>query len=237
MVKILQKYYAGDSSLLEEVEANAQSAGPIQQMARASLVAEAVPVEDEALSLPFKKRRMELEMARMEAEVLTLQASSRAAELANITTERENEAKRMTAIAAERDSMREHVKDITRNYTELCENTVMDERARLILKDNLLNMAILQGSAAASAGGQALLTNGKPISLSLVAHELGMKIPSNDLISIGQELKKRYVEKHGKPPPKHEQLCGGRATLVNTYMEGDRTLLEDVLKWHMAGRP
>ena len=90
MVKILQKYYAGDSSLLEEVETNAQSAGPIQQMARASLVAEALPVEDEALSLPFKKRKMELEMARLVAEVQAIQAASRAAELANLTTEREH---------------------------------------------------------------------------------------------------------------------------------------------------
>jgi hypothetical protein len=209
MVKILQKYYAGDSSLLEEVQANAQSAGPIQQMARASLVAEAVPVEDEALSLPFKKRRMELEMARMEAEVKAKQTTNRAAEL-------------------------ELLQACTTSYRELCEDRVMDERARLILKDNFLNMAMLQGSA---GGGPGLITNGKPISLSLVAHELGMKVSSNDLISIGQELKKRYVEKHGKPPPKHEQLCGGRATLVNTYMEGDRTLLEDVLKWHVAGRP
>jgi hypothetical protein len=216
MVKILQKYYAGDSSLLEEVEANVQSAGPIQQMARASLVAEAVPVEDEALSLPFKKRRMELEMARMEAEVKAKQTTNRAAELANIATEREL------------------LQACTTSYRELCEDQVMDERARLILKDNFLNMAMLQGSA---GGGPGLITNGKPISLSLVAHELGMKIASNDLISIGQELKKRYVDKHGKPPPKHEQLCGGRATLVNTYMEGDRTLLEDVLKWHVAGRP
>ena len=69
MVSILQRYYAGDGSLLEEVEANAQSSGPIQQMARESLAAEkAVEDEEEALSLPFKKRRMELDMARMEAE-------------------------------------------------------------------------------------------------------------------------------------------------------------------------
>ena len=226
MVKILQKYYAGDSSLLQEVEANAQSAGPIQQMARASLVAEAVPVEDETLSLPFKKRRMELEMAKMEADVDAQRLanegtkhSNRAAELANSTTECE------------------HVKDVTSSYKGLCEDTVMDERARLILKDKFLNMALLQGCGGAAGGGPGLITNGKPISLSLVAHELGMKIASNDLISIGQEVKRRFVDKHGKAPPKHEQLCGGRATLVNTYMDGDRALLEDVLKWHVAGRP
>ena len=207
-------------------------------------MAEALPVEDEALSLPFKKRKMELEMARLVAEVQAIQAASRAAELANLTTEREHlkmdaeiEAKRIESRAAERDSVREHIKDVTVNYNGLCENKVMDERARLILKDSFLNLAMLGESKPVSDGQAIPPPNGKPISLSMVADQLGMKIQSNELISIGQELKKRYVEKYGKAPSKHEQLCGGRATLVNTYMEGDRTLLEDVLKWHVAGRP
>lgn len=215
MVGILQRYYAGDGSLLEEVEANGQSAGPIQQMARASLAAEtdhdAVPKED-ALSLQFKKRRTELEFAMMEVDI---------------------EAKKVAVRAADR----EHLVSITNNYRELCKDTVMDERARLILKDNFLNMAMLQGSDSGGSG-QALITNGqgKPISLSLVADQLGMKLASNDLISLGLELKKRYVEIHGKQPSKHQQLCGGRATMVNTYMETDRPLVEEVLRWHVAGR-
>lgn len=225
MVSILQRYYAGDGSLLEEVEANAQSAGPVQQMARASLVAEAVPVAvEEDLALPCKKRRMELEMARMEADIEAKRIANRAAELANI--------------ASERDSAREHMARITTNYRELCEDKVMDERARLILKDGFLNMAMLQGSSSsvipAAGTGQGLISNGKPISLSMVADQLGLKIPSNELISIGQELKKLYVERNGRAPSKHEQLCGGRATMVNTYMEGDRPLLEEVLRRHAA---
>lgn len=226
MVSILQRYYAGDGSLLEEVEANAHSAGPVQQMARASLVAEAVPVavEEDALSLPCKKRRMELEMAKMEVEVEAQRIANRAAQLANTTTERE------------------HLAKVTSSYRDLCEDKVMDERARLILKDSFLNMAILQGAAsspailgtAGGAGGQGLLTNGKPISLSMVADQLGLKIPTNELISVGQELKKLYVERNGRAPSKHEQLCGGRATMVNTYMEGDRPLLEEVLRRHVA---
>ena len=112
----------------------------------------------------------------------------------------------------------------------------MDERARLIFKDLFLNMAMLQQPG----GGQALLTDGgsgKPISLSLVAGEMGLRIPSNELISIGVELKKRYVALHGKDPSKHDQLCNGRITKVNSYMESDRPLVEEVLRWHSAGRP
>ena len=213
MVKILQKYYAGDSSLLEEIEDNAQSAGPLQQMARASLLSEAVPLANEELTLPYKRRLAELEVAKVEAEVHATKIANRAAEL-------------------------EHLKACTCGYRELCEDTVMDERARLILKDNFLNMAMLQAPARGSGQGllegHGALNPSKPISLSLVVGELGLKIPSNELISIGAELKKRYVEKHGKEPGKHEQLCGGRMTRVNSYMESDRPLLEEVLHWHVA---
>lgn len=209
MVNILQRYYAGDGSLVEEVEANAQSAGPVQQMARASLVAEAEQRED-ALELPFKKRRMELAMAREEAEVKARQIANRVAE-------------------------REHLSRVVSDYRALCLDKEMDERARLLLKDNVLNMAMIMGGGS----GQALLSDGssRPISLSMVADEMKLQLSSPELISVGQELKRRFVEKHGRPPSKHEQLCGGRVTLVNTYMESDRPLVEEVLRWHAAGRP
>jgi hypothetical protein len=105
---------------------------------------------------------------------------------------------------------------------------VIDERARLIFKDSFLNIAMLQGPSA----GPALLmdVNNKPVSLSMIAAEMGMRIPSNQLISIGVELKKRYVAKHGKSPSKHDQLCNGRMTKVNSYTESDRPLIEEVLR-------
>lgn len=223
---IITRYLAGDDSLVTEIEANAQSVAPIPQMARASLVAEAVPLADEELYLPYKRKLAELEVAKREMEVQATKIANRAAELANMSKER--------------DSAREHLTKIKDSYRELCEDTVMDERARLILKDNFLNMAMLQAPARGAGqgllGGHGALNPNKPISLSLVVGELGLKIPSNELISIGAELKKRYVEKHGKEPGKHEQLCGGRMTRVNSYMESDRPLLEEVLHWHVAGR-
>ena len=215
MVKILQKYYAGDSSLLEEVEANAQSAGPIQQMARASLVGEAVPVEDEeALSLPFKKRRMELELARMDADVHTIQIANRASE-------------------------REHLTKIKDSYQELCEDKLMDERARVILKDSFLNMALLQAPMAriGDGAGPALIMDGAPISLSLVRDQLHLnQVTDDELISVGQRVSKDYEAQHGKRPSKHTQLLKGRATMVNTYCERDRPLLEAALRLYVAGK-
>jgi len=220
MAKILQKHYTGAGSLLDEADASAkQSSSDILSSGMASGA-------DEELYLPYKRKLAELEVAKRETEVQATKIANRAAELANMSKER--------------DSAREHLTKIKDSYRELCEDTVMDERARLILKDNFLNMAMLQaparGSGQSLLGGHGALNPNKPISLSLVVGELGLKIPSNELISIGAELKKRYVEKHGKEPGKHEQLCGGRMTRVNSYMESDRPLLEEVLHWHVAGR-
>lgn len=73
MVKILTRYYAGDDSLTDEIQANAQSAAPIAQMARASLAAE--PVQEER-SLEFKRKREELELRVAEFEHITKVANS-----------------------------------------------------------------------------------------------------------------------------------------------------------------
>jgi hypothetical protein len=75
----------------------------------------------------------------------------------------------------------------------------------------------------------------KPISLSLVAAEMGLKIPSSELISLGLALKNRYVSLHGKDPSKHDQLCDGRMTKVNSYMEADRSMVQEVLsEWRQS---
>jgi hypothetical protein len=72
MSKILQRYYAGDGSLTDEIQANPQSDAPIAQMARAALVAEAVPVlqdETTTMSLGNKRKLEELEIAKLEIEL------------------------------------------------------------------------------------------------------------------------------------------------------------------------
>ena len=121
---------------------------------------------------------------------------------------------------------------VTTSYGALCENTVIDERACLMFKDNYLNLGMM--TKAPSGREARMITDGQPttntpISLSMVAVELGLKLQSGELISAGLELSKRFVALHGKPPSKHDQLCGGRMTKVNTYMECDRGLMEEVL--------
>ena len=211
-VNVIRRYLAGDRTLVAEIEANARSNSPIAQLARASL-----DITPDALNIAHKRKLEQLEIAKMEADV---------------------EAKRL----ANREAAREYLSKVTVNLREICQDTAMDERTRLILKDNFLNMAILQVRPSALEG-RALITDSQthasrnnPVSLSMIAVEMGLKIPSNDLISIGIELKKRYVGKYGKEPSKHDQLCNGRMTKVNSYTEGDRLLIEEVLQWHASGR-
>jgi len=209
MVSILSRYYAGDGSLMDEIEANAQSSAPIPQMARASLAAEA-PVQDE-FALGHKRKLQELDISRQELAI------ARAKEELEIL---------------KRDSMREHVVKCTESYRALCgDDEVMDERACLILKDNFLNMVMVQGP------GQGLIANGqdhRPISISLVANEKKIRIPTEGLQLIGKELKKRYVLKHGKPPGKHDELCNGKMIQVNSYCNKDRPLFDEVFAWYAA---
>ena len=65
MVSILTRYFAGDPSLLNEIEANALSESPIAQMARASL-----QVENSELLLE-RKRKREIEEAELHNKKLS----------------------------------------------------------------------------------------------------------------------------------------------------------------------
>ena len=228
MVSILTRYYAGDGSLTDEIEANAQSVSPIAQMARASLVAE--QVEDRSL-VDLKRKREELECYKLTVEIEMMKADVESKKIANRAADLANNAADLA------NSEQKHVSlvKVSTSYRDLCQDTVMDERARLIFKDNFLNMAMVQSPGAAKTNGeQASTNNNKPVSLSLIATDLGMKLSTGELISIGVELKKRYFAKHGREPSKHDQLCSGRMTKVNSYTESDRALIEEVLRWHGA---
>ena len=289
MVKILTRYYAGDDSLTDEIEANAKSSSPIAQMARASLAAE--QVEERSL-VELKRKREELENSKMEVDIEAKRIANHAAEseielkkraaeveielkkhAAEAVIERENrvvevevESKKIANRAAEAEielknraaeaeiklksravdveiestskairaadlanKASEHglIAKVSNSYHELCQNVVMDERARLIFKDSFLNMAMLQGPSAANANGEQA---NKPVSLSMIATELGMKFSTDELKSIGKILSKRYFTKHGKAPTKHEQLVNGMVLKICSYTESDRPLIEEVLR-------
>ena len=168
------------------------------------LARETLPLEMDPVT---KKRRIDLETRQMEAELVSVENTNR-----------------RTRFKIEC--------EIIDKYASLCSNNItIDERARAIFKESLLNMVMVQASAAPIP---ALPAIPKPISISTVASELGYKPTAAELIKIGVEVKNLFVARHNRIPPKHEQLLDGRVTQVNSYTEADRDILEDVLRRQLA---
>lgn len=168
------------------------------------------PQESTGDQVGFKRRREELELLKMEHEINTMIV--------------ENKIKEQNSIIAASLEI-ERIRDPTRSN--------LDDRTRLMIQDALQNSILNTTQVAPSGGGQGQITNGPssnaPISIGGVAGRLGYKPTTNDAKRIGVDLKKRYFTLHGKPPPKHDQLCDGRVTLVNSYTELDRPLVEEAL--------
>ncbi len=197
---IIERYIAGDRSLHAEIEANAGSSNGIARLARESLGIQENTGED-PVTIGMKRRREELELLKLAEEI-----------------------KGMT---------QDRLVKLEENLKRIGDQN-LEERARLMLKDSYMNLLLNEQHPAITNNSllqhQGLLSSpNKPISIAGVANELGYRPNSADSKRIGIDLKKRYVARHDKPPPKHEQLCDGRVTAVNSYMEADRELVEAAL--------
>lgn len=202
---------AGDQSLIEVINANAASTAPLQQAYRSALEQEPVALVLDEYCLGQKREREELDIAERRLRL---------------------EQDRHELEASKRDKAMEH----TSKAVALIKSfTTIDERTKLQFEDHVKNI-VLSSSQSFFVGGRAL-SNGKTespspnasISISSVAAQLGYRPSSNDAQRIGGNLRKRYVEVHRKPPSKHDQLCDGRVTSVNSYTEQDRALVEEAL--------
>ena len=107
-------------------------------------------------------------------------------------------------------------------YRALCVDEDIDERAKIMFKDAILN-STLMGRALTNGG---VSDSAVPISISQVATALGYTFDNKALVQVGRFATKLYQDQHGEAPSKHTQIVNGRATLVNNYFEPDRALLE-----------
>jgi hypothetical protein len=129
MSQILVQYFAGDRSLLQEIEANAQSEAPIAQMARAALPAAAA--DQEAVG-----RKRVLEKLEVEERVVDM-------EYRRV----DNEYKRAQTNQIQWGVLH----SVMDRYIELCDpGIIMDERAKVLFKDSLLNFAVKSSAPAGS---------------------------------------------------------------------------------------
>lgn len=167
----------------------------------AQMARESLDIEKEELAMVgVKRRREQLELLKMEEEIKAMAQS------------------RIIAASNELERFRDPLRHN------------LDSRTRLMMQDSLQNSIL---NTPFTFQPDKTITNepspSKPISIASVAQELGMRPTTADSKRIGIDLRKRYIKQHGKPPPKHDQLCDGRVTLVNSYTEQDRALVEEAL--------
>lgn len=220
MAKILIRYYAGDPSLIPEIEANAASDAPVAQMARASLADEEREPEN-AISINNKRA---LENLEIEERAVNVRHKNAMAERA----ENENKIQHIKSQLAV-------FNQVTDRYIFLCSPmAILDERARLIFKDSLLNFVVRfnqhHQAAIAGADGEAPPAPvAQPVgflTISTVAQGLGYQFDSNQLKRIGARVAQAYYLKYKESPSKHEQFVDGAVRKVNTYQDKDRELIE-----------
>lgn len=208
---ILTRYMAGDQSMHDDINANAASDGPIPKMAR-----EALKSDDWAVQ--YKRKREELDLLDMEE---TIKSKAQA---------------RMESVVRTKREQQDYVKSLKDELTQLSapDGTPLEERARLLLKDTVMNQLLNEQQSDMPAGSTAAGPSpNKPISIASVAKEIGYKLSTSDAKKIGIDLKKRYMRAHdGKAPPKHEQVCNGLVMNINSYSEQDRSLVEQAIRAH-----
>ena len=174
-----------------------------------------VSAAEEHILTGLKRKREELELLKLEEEIKIMTQTR----IMMVQT-------RIIAAAAEIERVRDPIR------------SNLDDRTRLMIQDAMQN-SIMNNTQSVSGGGGGyglMIENGPavaaanaPISISSVAVTLGYKPTSSDCKRIGMALMKRYRKQHGSQPPKHDQLCDGRVTSVNSYSEKDRALMVETL--------
>jgi hypothetical protein len=194
---IIQRYMAGDESLIAEIQSNAESSAPIAELARASLD------EPTEYQITHKRKLDQLELEERTVEI---------------------ELKRVDMQLKMAEAQEKHVAILTAHcalYTDLCPNQIIDERGRVLLKDCILN-AISNQYLLTNGPSEAT----KFLTISTVASEMGHRFDTQTLIKIGKAVKQEYMKKYNTEPPKHEQIVAGAVRPVCTYQAKDRDLIE-----------
>ena len=106
-------------------------------------------------------------------------------------------------------------------YRALCTGGVMDERAKVMFKDSLLNSTLICGGVPTCSSEDTT-----PISISQMGAKLGYHLSGEEYKKVGKIAGRLYREQHGAGPSKHTQLVNGQAIEVNTYFAKDGELVK-----------
>ena len=203
---------AGDRSLIQVIESNATNGSAINTAFRNALANDPSPggiLPDSALDRLTLKRKQELD------------------ELAYAERLEELQLKRAKRIQLQIDL-----------YATVSPNGMIDDRARVLFKDDILNLRLKTPTDSGGIVSTATYTDGSnlPVTISAIASDIGLKFADNDYKAIGKKVKEAYVAKYSDNPPKHEQICSGAVRQVNSYTQRDKDLIVNVLRGFKASR-
>lgn len=206
---IIHRYLAGDHSLIAEIQDNAVSTSPISQLARDS-------VPEMTSNEVSRKRQLERDDLLFEQEL--------AERRQRLETDRQKQV-RLTF---------ENQSAIMDAYTKLCPNQTLDDRARILFKDNMLNLA-MQREPSRLAIGNGASEDSRPITISSFALEQGKRYDLAALQKLGIIMSSLYKKRYGTLASKHEQFTDGAVREVRSYSRKDSDLLLEAIRIFESG--
>ena len=194
---IIRRYMAGDATLVPEIQANAQSASPVAEMARATLPPAPAPLDP--FELETRKRKLEVE----DATIKRMRIENKASEMELV--------KDFACIMA----------SLNPKWTTL------DTRLRMRTEDWLKSVVFEPGQLSIANGPPSSSSPPpKSICVSDVARQMGKGTLNHGQLSLaGAKMAKAYRELRGQEPPKRVQWVDGCERMVNSYTESDRDLM------------
>lgn len=124
------------------------------------------------------------------------------------------------------------LQNIMDQYASLCPGNTIDDRAKLMFKDSMLNIVSNQSRPAAlqlveSGVPVSAPEDNRPITISSFAAELGKRYDTKALQRIGVIMSNLYQKKYGKKASRHEQFTDGAVRFVLSYTRKDQDLLRE----------
>jgi len=206
---------AGDKSLIEIINANAESndIGPI--MAREALMNDPSPgqiLSDDFLDrATFKRKWAELELEERQV----------ALEKEKVMIEKEKKELKAQDLTYFKNSF-QLLKDI--------HGDILDERTTMQYEE-LVKNSTFTGINESTSGG---VWDSSGVSISVIAAKMGYtNCTDGQLCEIGKKMAIAYRAKYNQSPPKHKQVHKGRMIEVNSYTERDIDMMKDVIRKYM----
>ena len=112
-------------------------------------------------------------------------------------------------------------------YSEISRDPDIDDHARSIFKDNLIHL-VTQTNL--SNVDEPISPDEKPLTISMVADDMGYIFPFPEPFEMRKILKKLYVERYDEKPPQEYKSHNGRLIKVNLYTEADRDIIKKAIQ-------